>query len=93
MFFQFEIVNKKDSEEKKEEIKKEKEEKKENREIKKETKSIKISDNISMIELLENKMNNLGRQLNEEHDINKCENIISLMNKILDLLERYKKIH
>ena len=87
------INEKEKKEEKKEEIKKEKEEKKENREIKKETKSIKISDNKSMIELLENKMNNLGRQLNEEHDINKCENIISLMNKILDLLERYKKIH
>ena len=46
-----------------------------------------------MIELLENKLNNLGKQLNEEDDINKCENIIALMNKILDLLERYKKIH
>ena len=74
--------------------KKEKEEKKEiKKEVKKEIKSIKINNDISMIELLENKLNNLGKQLNEEDDINKCENIIALMNKILDLLERYKKIH
>ena len=42
---------------------------------------------------MENKLKFLGRQLNEENDIKKCEDIIVLMNKILDFLERTKKIH
>jgi len=29
----------------------------------------------------------------QEDDIKKCEDIIALMNKILDFLERIKKIH
>ena len=62
-------------------------------EKKEEKKDIKINGNESVVELLENKLKILGRQLNEENEINKCENIIVLMNKILDLLQRLKNIH
>ena len=42
---------------------------------------------------MENKLKILGRQLSKENDIKKCEDIIILMNKILDFLERIKKVH
>ena len=75
-----------------------KEEKKEEKkgilinEEKKETPHFEINNDLSLVELIENKLKTLGKQLNEENDINKCENIIHLMNTSLDLLERVKKI-
>ena len=79
-------------EEKKDEIK---EQIKENvkEEEKKEKQNVEINKNGSLVELMENKLNILGKQLYEENDIQKCENIVQLMNKIIDTLERYKKVH
>ena len=77
--------------EKKEE-KKEIEKKEKKKEEKKEKLHFEINNDVSLVELIENKIKNLGIQLNEENDINKCENIIHLMNTSLDLLERVKKI-
>ena len=70
-------------------------EKKEDKKIEKkeEKKDIKINGDDSVEALMENKLKILGRQLNEEDDIKKCESIIVLMNKILDFLERIKKVH
>ena len=70
-------------------------EKKEDKRIEKkeEKKDIKISGEESVEVLMENKLKFLGRQLSKENDIKKCEDIIVLMNKILDFLERIKKIH
>ena len=54
---------------------------------------LEINKNGSLVELMENKLNILGKQLYEENDIQKCENIVQLMNKIIDTFKRYKKIH
>ena len=62
-------------------------------EEKKEKQNVEINKNGSLVELMENKLNILGKQLYEENDIQKCENIVQLMNKIIDTLERYKKVH
>ena len=83
---------KKKIEEEKKEGKKIEEKKEKEKEEKIEKKEIKINNDKSVVELIENKLNILGRQLNEENDINKCEKIIELMNKTLDVLERCKKI-
>ena len=90
------IVEEEKKEDKKIEKKENKKiEKKEDKKIEKkeEKKDIKISGEESVEVLMENKLKFLGRQLNEEDDIKKCEDIIALMNKILDFLERIKKIH
>ena len=90
------ITDKKDED--KNEINKNKikniEEKKEINKIeeKKEKSNIQINKDNSTLELIENKLKKLSIELNEENDIKKCENIIQLMNKLLDFIERYKKI-
>ena len=58
----------------------------------KEEKNIQINKDNSTLELIENKLKKLSIELNEENDIKKCENIIQLMNKLLDFIERYKNI-
>ena len=70
------------------------EDKKETKKIeeKEENNNIQINKNNSTLELVENKLKKLSIELNEENDIKKCENIIQLMNKLLDFIERYKII-
>ena len=87
---QSKTINKK--EEDKNEIKNTKEEKKINKIEEREEKIIQINEDNSTLELIENKLKKLSIELNEENDIKKCENIIQLMNKILDFIERYKNI-
>ena len=79
---------KKEKELKKESQKKEKEEK-----IEKKPQNIpKSITNGSFIDLLNNKLILLAQNLNEETDVKKCEEIIELMNKVIGLIEHYKKI-
>ena len=87
---QSKTINKK--EEDKNEIKNTKEEKKINKIEEREEKIIQINKDNSTLELIENKLKKLSIELNEENDIKKCENIIQLMNKLLDFIERYKNI-
>ena len=87
---QSKTINKK--EEDKNEIKNTKEEKKINKIEEREDKIIQINEDNSTLELIENKLKKLSIELNEENDIKKCENIIQLMNKLLDFIERYKNI-
>ena len=87
---QSKTINKK--EEDKNEIKNTKEEKKINKIEEREEKIIQINEDNSTLELIENKLKKLSKELNEENDIKKCENIIQLMNKLLDFIERYKNI-
>ena len=87
---QSKTTNKK--EEDKNEIKNTKEEKKINKIEEREEKIIQINEDNSTLELIENKLKKLSIELNEENDIKKCENIIQLMNKLLDFIERYKNI-
>ena len=87
---QSKTINKK--EENKNEIKNTKEEKKINKIEEREEKIIQINKDNSTLELIENKLKKLSIELNEENDIKKCENIIQLMNKLLDFIERYKII-
>ena len=49
-----------------------------------------IPNNTSCIDLLNNKLNILAKNLNEESDIKKCNEIIDLMNKIIDLIKHHK---
>ena len=49
--------------------------------------------NESVLELLDNKLKLLGQSLNEETDIKKSEEIIQLMDKIITLIEHYKKVN
>ena len=51
-----------------------------------------IPNKTSFIDLLNNKLNILAKNLNEESDIKKCNEIIDLMNKIIDLIKNYKAI-
>ena len=83
---QSKTINKK--EEDKNEIKNTKEEKKINKIEEREDKIIQINEDNSTLELIENKLKKLSIELNEENDIKKCENIIQLMNKLLDFIER-----
>ena len=76
----------------------EKIEKKENKEkrIEEKTKhnnNNKSTCNGSVLELLDNKLKLLGQALNEETDIKKSEEIIQLMDKIIALIEHYKKVN
>ena len=87
---QSKTINKK--EEDKNEIKNTKEEKKINKIEEREEKIIQINEDNSTLELIENKLKKLSIELNEENDIKICENIIQLMNKLLDFIERYKNI-
>ena len=87
---QSKTINKK--EEDKNEIKNTKEEKKINKIEEREEKIIQTNKDNSTLELIENKLKKLSIELNEENDIKKCENIIQLMNKLLDFIERYKNI-
>ena len=57
------------------------------------SKNIKENSNETLIELLDNKLKFLWQSLNEETDIKKCEEIIQLMDKIMSLIENYKKIN
>ena len=57
------------------------------------SKKIKNVSNETVIELLEKKLKYLGQSLNEETNIKKCEEIIQLMDKIMLLIEHYKKIN
>ena len=92
------IQNKKEIAQKKEknenEVKKEKEKEIQNKE--KEEKKIinntKNPINESFIDLLNNKLKNLAQSLNDENDIKKSEEIIGLIDKIMNLIEHYKKI-
>ena len=63
------------------------------KEEKKEEKQIEIKKEDSVIEMLEIKLKKLGKKLNEENDINKCKDIIQLMNNILDFISSYKNIY
>ena len=87
---QSKTINKKEVD--KNEIKNIKEEKKINKIEEREEKIIQINEDNSTLELIENKLKKLSIELNEENDIKKCENIIQLMNKLLDFIERYKNI-
>ena len=49
--------------------------------------------NESVLELLDNKLKLLGQSLNEETDIKKSEEIIQLMDKIITLIDHYKKVN
>ena len=74
----------------------EKIEKKENKEKKIEDKpktNKKSTCNGTVLELLDNKLKLLGQSLNEETDIKKSEEIIQLMDKIIALIEHYKKVN
>ncbi len=74
--------------------KKEISQKKENpkKEDKKIENIIKNNSNESLIKLMDDKLKKLGIELNNETNIKKCEEIIGLMNKIIGLIENYKKI-
>ena len=64
-----------------------------NEKEKKEEKNNKhINKDNSVLELVETKLRSLSIDLNEENDIRKCEDILQLMNKLLDFIERYKNI-
>ena len=92
---QSKTINKKEEDKNeinKNEIKNTKEEKKINKIEEREEKIIQINKDNSTLELIENKLKKLSIELNEENDIKKCENIIQLMNKLLDFIERYKNI-
>ena len=52
----------------------------------------KTTKNESVVELLEYKLKRLAQNLNDETDIKKSELIIQLMDKIIGLIEHYKKI-
>ena len=52
----------------------------------------KVIPNESVVDLLDNKLKRLAQNLNEETDIKKSELIIGLMDKIMGLIEHYKKI-
>ena len=54
--------------------------------------NIKKNSKESFIKLLEDKLISLGNDLNNETDIKKCQDIIELMNKIIGVIENYKKI-
>ena len=81
----------------------EKIEKKDNKEKKIENKEKKIENKPknnnkstydgTVLELLDNKLKRLGQSLNEENDIKKSEEIIQLMDKIIALVEHYKKVN
>ena len=74
----------------------EKIEKKENKEKKIENKpknNNKSTYDGTVLELLDNKLKRLGQSLNEENDIKKSEEIIQLMDKIIALVEHYKKVN
>ena len=96
------IQNKKEIQQKKEknenEVKKEKEKEKEKEIQNKEKEEKKVINNNknpineSFIDLLNNKLKNLAQSLNDENDIKKSEEIIGLMDKIMNLIEHYKKI-
>ena len=47
----------------------------------------------SVLELLDNKLKLLGQSLNEESDIKKSEEIIQLMDKIIAIIDHYKKVN
>ena len=87
---------KKNLNEKKEnkEIKKEekKEEKKKEKKEEKEEKIIEINKDDNINDLIEKKLKKLAIQLNEENDINKCKDIVQLMNNILEFNSNYKNI-
>ena len=88
------VTQKKETTEKIE--KKENNEKKENKEKKIEDKpkhNNKSTCNESVLELLDNKLKLLGQSLNEETDIKKSEDIIQLMDKIIAIIEHYKKVN
>ena len=88
------ITQKKETTEKIE--KKEKKEKNQNKEKKIEDKpkhNNKSTCNESVLELLDNKLKLLGQSLNEETDIKKSEDIIQLMDKIIAIIEHYKKVN
>ena len=88
------ITQKKETTEKIE--KKENKEKNENKEKKIEDKpkhNNKSTCNESVLELLDNKLKLLGQSLNEETDIKKSEDIIQLMDKIIAIIEHYKKVN
>ena len=57
------------------------------------SKNIKKNSNETLIELLDNKLKFLGQSLNEETDIKKSEEIVQLMDKVILLMEHYKKIN
>ena len=50
-----------------------------------------IPNNSSCVDLLNNKLKILAQNLNEETDIQKCNEIIELMNKIINLIKNYKE--
>ena len=86
-----EIQQKKEKNENEVKMEKEKENIKE-KEEKKPINNIKNPTNESFIDLLNNKLKNLAQNLNDENDIKKSEEIIGLMDKIINLIEHYKKI-
>ena len=73
------------------EIKENKDNKKNEKEEKKTHNNPKIiRNNTPCIDLLNNKLSILAQNLNEETDFKKCNEIIDLMNKIIDLIKHYK---
>ena len=65
---------------------------KEEKKISTKISNIKNNSNESFTKLLEDKLVSLGNDLNNETDIKKCQDIIELMNKIIEVIENYKKI-
>ena len=88
-----EKIEKKDNKEKKIENKEKKIENKEKKIENKPKNNNKSTYDGTVLELLDNKLKRLGQSLNEENDIKKSEEIIQLMDKIIALVEHYKKVN